>query len=258
MEPQADLDRSPTRRRREFRLTGRMAAAIGGAGIASGVAVAMVVQLLAGGSALSNRVAGASSSPNPLTIAGTSADPSAAASAAASPSASAVPSQAATASPRSPAPSAKPTPIPEPPKPSGVSFDEHVTGDPDDYATVTQTVRWKAPRTKGVEIRVYGVTACLAMPANPTPGSSGPCLVEHTPLPESVRTLLATAPASAGAASWTWSGTFGCGEPNPGYDPKGPAYFAVVLAAYSASGHSIFAIAEPGGWWEPLPGDVIC
>lgn len=257
MEPQADLDRSLTRRRREFRLTRRTAAAIGGAGIASGVALAIVVQLLVGGSGLPHRVAGASSSPNPISIAGESSEPSAA-SAGASPSASAVPSLAATASPRSPAPSAKPTPIPEPPKPSGVSFDEHVTGDPDDYATVTQTVRWKAPLTKGVEIRVYGVTACLARPANPAPGSSGPCLVEHTPLPASVRTLLATAPASAGAASWSWSGTFGCGEPSPAYDPNGPAYFAVVLAAYNASGHSILAIAEPGGWWEPLPGDVIC
>ena len=257
MEPRADLDRSPSTRRRELRLTRRTGAAIGGAGVASGLALAMVVQLLAGGSTPSQLAAGAGSSPSPRSIASASTAPSAA-SAGASPSASALPSLAPTASPRSSAPSAKPTPIPEPPKPSGVSFDERVAGDADEYATVTQTVRWKAPRSKGVEIRVYGVTTCLARPANPTPGSSGPCLVEHTPLPASVRTLLATAPASAGAASWSWSGTFGCGEPNPGYDPNGPAYFAVVLAAYNASGQSIFAIAEPGGWWEPLPDDVIC
>ena len=30
--------------------------------------------------------------------------------------------------------------------------------------------------------------------------------------------------------------------------PNGRGYFAVVLGAYSASGHSVFAIAEPGGW----------
>ena len=42
------------------------------------------------------------------------------------------------------------------------------------------------------------------------------------------------------------------------HDPDGPMYHAVVLAAYSASGHSIFAIAEPARWWQPGPNDVIC
>jgi hypothetical protein len=59
-------------------------------------------------------------------------------------------------------------------------------------------VTWRAPRSKGVEIRVYGVTECLARPAHPEPDSRGPCLVKHTPLPASVRTLLATARASDG------------------------------------------------------------
>jgi hypothetical protein len=42
--------------------------------------------------------------------------------------------------------------------------------------------------------------------------------------------------------------------------PDGPGYRAVVLAAYSAAGNSIFAIAEPGGWWRAAegPGDVVC
>jgi hypothetical protein len=42
------------------------------------------------------------------------------------------------------------------------------------------------------------------------------------------------------------------------YDPRGPAYHAVVLAAYSASDHSIFAIAEAGMWSQPGPNDIIC
>jgi len=155
-------------------------------------------------------------------------------------------------------PSPKPTPSPPPPKPTGVKFDTEVRTNADDsLAEITQTVTWRAPRTNGVMISVYGITKCIAQPPNPSPATSGPCLVEHTPLPASVRRLLATAPASDGSASWTWSEETGCdvGLPN---EPDGPAYYAVVLAAYSASDHSIFAIAEPGGWYEPGPDEVIC
>jgi hypothetical protein len=130
-------------------------------------------------------------------------------------------------------------------------------GDEPPSTEITQTVRWGGPRSNGVEIRVYGVTECVAMPANPSPNTSGPCLVEHTPLPASVRSLLATSPAKDGVVSWTWTGTFDC-EVGLAYDPRGPAYHAVVLAAYSASDHSIFAIAEPGLWWQPDPNDIVC
>ena len=152
----------------------------------------------------------------------------------------------------------KPTPVPVPPKPTGVKFDEQAH-ESDDAAVVeiTQTVTWRAPRSEGVEIRVYGVTECIAEPADPSPDTHGPCLVEHTTLPASVRTLLATAPASAGVVSWTWTEESRC---NPGLAsrPDGPRYSAVVLAAYDASGHSIFAIAEPGEWWAPVPGEMVC
>lgn len=148
----------------------------------------------------------------------------------------------------------KPTPVPEPPKPTGVTFDEQVrVSDDEAFAEITQTVTWREPRSEGVEIRVYGVTECIAEPASPPPATSGPCLVEHTPLPASVRRLLATAPASDGVVSWTWTEETGC---NPG--PFSGEYSAIVLAAYSASGHSIFAIAAPGGWWRPAPGEVVC
>jgi hypothetical protein len=177
--------------------------------------------------------------------------PAASATAAATPSSS---SPSAT-----PQPTAEPTPVTVPPKPNGVTFDEETRPIEDgQFGEVTQTVTWGAPRSEGVEIRVYGVTECIAEPADPAPGTSGPCLVVHTPLPASVRRLLATAPASDGAVSWTWTEEGGC-DPSPFKSaPDGPGYRAVVLAAYSASGHSIFAIAEPGGWWRPGPGDIVC
>jgi len=170
----------------------------------------------------------------------------------------------ATSSPRSPSPAPTPrpsataTPVTVPPKPSGVSFDERRTGEDHPPTTeITQSVRWAAPISEDIEIRVYGVTECIARPANPSPEAHGPCLVEHTRLPASVRKLLATAPASDGVASWTWTGTFDC-EIGMAFDPRGPAYYAIVLAAYNTAGHSIFAIAAPGGWSQPSPNDIIC
>ena len=143
--------------------------------------------------------------------------------------------------------------------PTGVTFEEEVRANEDEsVAEITQVVTWRAPRTEGVEIRVYGVTECLAEPSDPPEGTYGPCLVEHTPLPATVRTLLATAPASAGVASWTWIVELGCEGPGLSNPPYGPGYRAVVLAAYSESEHSIFAIAEPGGWWRFGPGDFVC
>lgn len=158
-------------------------------------------------------------------------------------------------------PTPEPTPIPEPPKPTEVTFDQqvHISAD-GQVATVTQTVGWGAPLNEGVEIRVYGVTQCIALPADPPPDSSGPCLVVHTPLPASIRKLLATAPASDGVVSWTWTQyPPECDTPIVYSDPdRPPGYAAVVLAAYGPSGNSIFAIAAPGGWWTPALGDIVC
>jgi hypothetical protein len=195
-------------------------------------------------------------------------DPSLAPSSSAMPAAPTATAAVVSASP-SPSPSADattgPTPPPVPPKPSGVSFDTAV-GEPyrvsgsDDRREITQTVTWQAPRDEGVEIRVYGVTECLARPDDPAPGTNGPCLVVNTKLPQSIRVLLATAPASAGTVSWSWTTAASCG-----YDwvwiagePDGPIYHAVVLAAYGPSGYWGFTIAEPGSWYEPAPDEVIC
>jgi hypothetical protein len=154
----------------------------------------------------------------------------------------------------------KPTSVPVPPKPTKVTFDAQSREIVEGYSyEITQTVTWRSPRAEGVEIRAYGVTECLAEPAHAKPGSGGPCLVRHTPLPASVRTLLATAPASAGKVAWSWiEEDPGCDPYSIGTAPDGQSYRAVVAAAYNASGHSIFVIAEPGGWSVPGPGDMAC
>ena len=107
----------------------------------------------------------------------------------------------ATATPHpTPKPTPGPTPLAVPSPPSGATFKITYPSDTRNKMTVT----WKGPRAKGTEIRVYGVTACVAMPPSPREGSDGPCLVEHTPLPASARKLIAKAPASSGKVSWTW------------------------------------------------------
>jgi hypothetical protein len=149
-----------------------------------------------------------------------------------------------------------------PATPTGVTFKTDAvelpgpTGTDETTYQVTHTVRWKAPRTADVEIRVYGVTECLSEPGAPSPGTSGPCLVEHTQLPRSVMALAATSPAAAGGISWIAPRYYECAGPPVG--PDGLDYEAIVAAAYTATGHSIFAIAYPGAWWRAAPDEVIC
>jgi hypothetical protein len=205
---------------------------------------------------------GAGGVPSPPTAAPSTGAPDMAITpAAASPTAAATPlSPSPSATPR-PTPTSTPTstPVPVPSKPIGAKFDEQGQVSADESTVeLTQKVTWRAPRSEGVEIRVYGVTECIAEPAHPRPGAHGPCLGAHTALPSSIRRLLARAPASDGAVSWTWTQETGC-DINPfASAPGGPVYYAIVLAAFNPSGHSIFAIAEPGGWWEPAPGDMPC
>jgi hypothetical protein len=179
--------------------------------------------------------------------------------------ASAVPT-ASIARPSLPYPTSRPAPnataATVPAKPTGVTFTTDSvmlpapSGSDEVEYQVTHTVRWKTPRTEGLEIRVYGVTECLSEPSNPAPGTSGPCLVEHTRLPSSVMVLADTAPAAAGEISWIAPRYWECAGPPVG--PDGLDYEAIVIAAYNADGHSIFAIADPGVWWRAGPDEVIC
>ena len=176
------------------------------------------------------------------------------------------PTGAATEASQSPTPTPlstpKATPVTVPPKPTGVTFTTDSVELPGPSGTdeisyqVTHTVRWNAPRTEGVEIRAYGVTKCLSKPHEPLPGSSGPCLVENTLLPPSVRVLAAKAPAAASEISWIAPTYYQCGGPPVG--PDGLDYQAIVIAAYNSAGHSIFAIADPGAWQVHDPNDVVC
>jgi hypothetical protein len=145
-----------------------------------------------------------------------------------------------------------------PPKPSGVKLHEVTEGicsdDPGELCGIgdsTYTVTWKAPRTKGIEMRVYGATTCFGADSSGTM-IDGYCLREHTALPASVRVLLAKAPASKGKVTWRMGAAQSLGATRDGV----PVY-SFVLAAYNAEGgHSIFAIADAGDYCTSA--DVDC
>ena len=82
-------------------------------------------------------------------------------------------------------------------------------------------------------------------------------MVEPVEAPEAALVPLAAAPAKSGRVEWSWVDPGGC---NIGlaYDPEGPRYVAVVLAAHGVSGRSRFVIAEPGSWYVPEPGSMPC
>jgi hypothetical protein len=155
----------------------------------------------------------------------------------------------------SPMPQATPTPRPAPPRPTGVKFDSGTFSICDDssnpeflceVAGVDYTVRWKTPRSKGVQIRVYGVTVCFLL----EDGSDERCLRKGTLLPPDTRVLLAKAPASKGTVSWSQDGFDGedlCAA--AAVDKNGTRYYSVVVQAQSATGRSSFAIADEG-WYD--------
>ncbi len=147
-----------------------------------------------------------------------------------------------------PPPSLTPKPIPVPPKPTGLELTLACGWGPDDEGgcdtgTDGGVLTWQKPRTKGVEVRVYGVTKCFR-----TDAPNGPCLREHTLVPSKIRVLLAKGPASKGGLSF-FQTLFahtkdGC---EYGYRSEdGTAFYAIVVAAYNASGPSVFAIADEG------------
>jgi hypothetical protein len=68
--------------------------------------------------------------------------------------------------------------------------------------------------------------------------------------------LAARVPAAAGEYSWIAPFFYECAGPPVG--PDGTEYQAIVIAAYNAVGHSVFAIAEPGAWWREGGEDIIC
>jgi hypothetical protein len=163
-----------------------------------------------------------------------------------------------------PTPTPEPTAAPKAAKPTGVKFKYLSDVETKTGYRETFRVTWKTPRADGIEIRVYGVTRCLSEPKKPKAGTEGPCLVPHTKLPKSALTLIATAPASAGKVTWTWDTVdfrdvgdyIWRADPRP----EGEQYYAVVVTARNVSGNSVFAIAWPGSWSNPVfsEGDMPC
>jgi hypothetical protein len=177
------------------------------------------------------------------------------------PSASAEPPASSSASPTSSvaaAPTAKPAPTPDPTtaptpdatpaSPSAVKVPAAPTsakirvsdGALGAYDVPEQEfeVSWSETYPADTEIRVYGVTECI------NNVDSEPCLVLHTPLPDSVRDLVAKAPAGDGSTGWTWPGWENIGGAMA-MNPDGEHYYyAFVAAAYNAAGHSKFIILD--------------
>ena len=168
-----------------------------------------------------------------------------------------------------PVPTPTPTPRPAPPKPTGVRYgwspSRSATTPPTRSCARSpgrkHTLRWKAPRTKGVQIRVYAVTECLS---NDSSGAviDGWCLrgstandmwgevdasvtrpFDHSTAPASTVVLVAKGPAAKGRLTWK----------SPvdllGYD-EGDAWnsaevYSIVVAAFDKAGqHSPFAVAD--------------
>jgi hypothetical protein len=136
-------------------------------------------------------------------------------------------------------PGARPTPtITAPPAPTNVTMDIASSGF---GGTAHYTVSWHEAATAGVTMRVYGVSACLNAGALPPGASMVPCLVRGMRLPANVLSLVATAPAAAGRVSWTSPGFGDIGAALAEYGGKD--FYAFVIGAYSAAGHSRMAIA---------------
>lgn len=146
------------------------------------------------------------------------------------------------ATPR-PTPQPTATPAPVPPKPTGVTFEWYnesdgpvpAEGDTAAIGDFILTVTWKEPRSKGTQVRIFGVTECFEMAGDDY------CLRKRTPLPADTRVLVAKAPASEGTV------TFRLPLGGYGWESKnGRPIYSFVIAAYNESGHSIFEIVEPG------------
>ncbi len=135
-----------------------------------------------------------------------------------------------------------------PPKPSGLKVISPCLLDCGPDELVGYRLKWKAPRTKGVEIRAYGVTKCFR-----TDDSDGPCLRKGTRLRDDIRVLLGRGPASKGAMDLDIAGIEGSDQADDGCTQfheteDGTKFYSIVVAAYAADGRSNFAIADPGSY----------
>jgi hypothetical protein len=149
-----------------------------------------------------------------------------------------VPSPTTAGSPAAVVTAPPPAPSGPPAAPTGVTLDKGEGTDASGLVVQRFTVRWDAPLTPSVTIRVFGVTRCLNKPTS----TGVPCVVDGMRVPAGARTLLAHGPSSAGVVSWTW----------PLADVDGPVlawdgrrlYYAFVVTAANDVGRSPFVVAE--------------
>lgn len=136
-------------------------------------------------------------------------------------------------------------------------------------------VTWKTPRAKGLEVRLYGVTECLASDiygafidggwclrqarANDisgTLGVNGQQYLEHAPIPDSWLVPLARAKASKGRAVFELEPDLLGAFPDPA-DQTADLY-AIVAAVYDADGQrSPFTVVYSSHYCEVIE-DLDC
>lgn len=116
---------------------------------------------------------------------------------------------------------------------------------PDDWGSIKYTVSWTAP-VADADIRVVGITACLAQPASPAPDDQGWCLTKGMTLPASAMKEIARVPAASRSVSWVWPAS---GEMAGAFaESATDTYYALVIGAINAAGQSKFTIVATGSW----------
>jgi hypothetical protein len=124
-----------------------------------------------------------------------------------------------------------------PPKPNTTFTSVSKTENPDGSETDVDSITWTEPDGFATEFRLYGVKSCLNASAK-TDGQ--PCLVKGMALPTGSLGLIQKFDAATRSVTLTHHITGGeCG--NTVWCTT-PDYYAVVLGAYNAYGHSVFAI----------------
>ena len=125
--------------------------------------------------------------------------------------------------------------------PTNVVFEVHTPGKPTfPIKPYRLEVSWDQDVDADTTIEVWAVTTCPRRAGR----KEGRCLTKQTPLPSSIRKLVASAAAGTGSVSWMvpgWEVDYG-----PVALDGDIEYWAVVVRAVNARGKSDFVIAING------------
>ena len=138
------------------------------------------------------------------------------------------------------------TGVSAPPAPTNVVYKVHASNKLSDWVDGPPPYRlevtWDETVDADTTIEVWAVTSCQRRASPKQPSVS--CLTSKTPLPASIRKLVASAPAGDGMVSWKVPGWEIIGGA-VGMD-KQDEYWAIVVRATNANGASRFVIAKDG------------